>query len=101
MKIIERPDSTTIEMTYSYHVIRDAREAKNVLEGVTTPDRIVRMHQIVDKDTFQPQIAFILRNTDENARNYGLNMFFVSNIEHLMDADKGHLFFWSHNEEKK
>ena len=93
MKVINRPESSTLEITYPYHVIRNAKELQNVLEGISR-DRVIRMGRIVDEHTFAPQFLFMVLNAHPDARDMGMNMFFVTRADHIVDAKKEDYFLY-------
>jgi hypothetical protein len=68
MKKIERTDSTTIVFEYLFHVIKDEKEADNVLKDVTS-ERFFEFQRFVDEKTFAPWVAFGIPNNKRTTIN--------------------------------
>lgn len=64
MKVIKRPESTTVVIEFYFHEIRDEKEAKNIMEGHTEEDLFV-VGKFVDEVSFQPKIYFAIREKDK------------------------------------
>lgn len=60
MRVIGRPETTTIAAEFYFHVIKDEKEAKNIMEGHTEDDLFV-VAKKVDEITFQPTLYFAIR----------------------------------------
>lgn len=60
MRVIERPDSTTVVVETLFHLIRHETEAKNALSGVKEED-IIQFMRAIDPATFQPILYFIIK----------------------------------------
>lgn len=60
MKIIERPETTTIVAEFYFHVVKDEKEVKNIMEGHTEDDLFV-VAKKVDEITFEPTLYFAIR----------------------------------------
>lgn len=57
MRVIERPDSTTVMIEFPFHIIKDEEEFNHVLSGVDKKD-IKVVKAFVDPISFMPKIAF-------------------------------------------
>ena len=64
MKKIERPMSTTIVLDALFHECKTVEEWKNVLMGVDEND-IFEYARWVDKDTFQPWMAVVIKKENK------------------------------------
>jgi hypothetical protein len=60
MKVIERPTSTTYVDEYTFHLIKNKEEVKNVLVGYSREDILV-IRRTIDMDTFTPILWFALK----------------------------------------
>ena len=60
MRVIQRPESTTVALEILFHVIKDQKEATNVCVGVTETD-IVIIQKMIDSNTFQPLLYFAIK----------------------------------------
>jgi len=60
MKIIERPETTTVVAEFYFHVVKDEKEVKNIMEGHTENDLFVVAIKF-DEITFEPTLYFAIR----------------------------------------
>lgn len=65
MKVIERPESTTVILEFLFHVIKDEKEIKNVMEGHTEDDLFI-VSRVVDEISFQPKMYFALKEKNKS-----------------------------------
>ena len=63
MKIVERPQSTTVVLDAKFHLCRSTQEVANSLAGVDK-DNIIVWGKIFDPVSFQPQLAVIVKHGD-------------------------------------
>ncbi len=62
MKIIERPDSTTVCIEIMFHLLKNTKEVYNVLRFLDFDDIIIAT-KWVDTKTFEPHVAFWVKET--------------------------------------
>ena len=60
MRIIERPDTTSICMETIFHECKNATELTNVLAGVDPKDILI-YEQAIDRVSFQPKVYVIIK----------------------------------------
>jgi hypothetical protein len=83
-RTIERPDSTTIVDETAFHLIRNAREFRNVLVGVEPKD-VVIWKKAVDMLTFMPQLYFIIKPKDGSPLVHGFK--YIVSLELAQDPE--------------
>ena len=59
MKVIERPTSTTHEIGFPFHLIKDEAEAENV-KKIIGDREILHVMRSIDPNTFQPMLYFAI-----------------------------------------
>lgn len=60
MKVIERPETTTLVVEELYHLVKDAKEMKNIMAGVDAND-IFKIRISMNPQTFQPMLFFAIK----------------------------------------
>jgi len=60
VKVLKRPESTSIIIERTYHLIKNQIELVNIFESVD-PNNVIFEERIIDDQMFQPQQAVLIR----------------------------------------